>query len=285
MKQLLTKTMLGFFAVAMILFFACKKEVINHHDDDFVFKTRPVYSTLAQFRQGLATVANMCQMRQLVAYEDTTSEGLPDIRGRKTWLAHKAYGVLEKLDQNLVEQAVYDVFHFDGETFSLISYLMKAYLAGDISAQTLAEIAAYIPLPPIPVANFTAPEEDVPADTPVVNCCDKSNPKLEILVTWVYKPACGNYEKKYSGYAAGNTLTGMDGGKIYKFTPVVTGDPCPGGVLTSSVTAPAGASYGYSKSADGSINLLPVSGGTYTITFTYTNCGKTVTKTFTLTVK
>ena len=33
---------------------------------------------------------------------------------------------------------------------------------------------------------------------------------------------------------------------------------------------------------DGSVDILPVTPGTYTITFTYTVCGTTVTKTFSL---
>jgi hypothetical protein len=120
----------------------------------------------------------------------------------------------------------------------------------------------------------------------VGDCCKDNacNPKIDILVTNTFKAPCGNYEKKYSGFAANNTLTNMSGGKMYRFDAVISGCPCPG-TLTSSVTTPPGASYGSGTGKDGSVTLLPVSSGTYTITFTYTVCGITVTKTFTLGVK
>jgi hypothetical protein len=161
---------------------------------------------------------------------------------------------------------------------------MKAQMVGDISAQTLATIASKIPLPPIPMAGFTAPTFIAPKLTG--DCCTDNicNPKIDILVTNTFKAPCGNYEKKYSGYAANNTLTNMSGGKMYRFDAVISGCPCPG-TLTSTVTTPAGASYGTGKGKDGSVTLLPVSSGTYTITFTYTVCGNTITKTFTLGVK
>ena len=73
----------------------------------------------------------------------------------------------------------------------------------------------------------------------------------------------------------------MSRGKMYRFDAMIPGCPCPG-VLTSIVTAPGGASYGVGKGKDGSATVLPASGGTYTVTFTYTVCDKTITKTFTL---
>jgi hypothetical protein len=76
----------------------------------------------------------------------------------------------------------------------------------------------------------------------------------------------------------------MSSGQSYRFTPEISGCPCPG-VLTHTVTTPAGASFGEGTTKDGSVDLLPVSSGTYTVTFTYVVCGITVSKTFTLGVK
>ena len=187
--------------------------------------------------------------------------------------------------QEQVQTAVYDVFHFDGATFSLISYIRKAQMAGDISAQAMVDIIALIPVPPIPVANFQPPVEmvglDLASHTP--DCC-KDNicaPKINILVTWVHVAPCGNFAKGKSGYAAGNKFTGMPTGQSYRFTPEISGCPCPG-TLTHTVTTPAGASYGVGTGKDGSVDIFPVTPGTYTVTFSYTVCGITVTKTFSL---
>jgi hypothetical protein len=248
---------------------------------------KPRYSTIEEFRQGITQVVNLIQEHQIVAYLDTMQNGYPDKNGRKVPLTNFGSVILQKLQGNTdqVASAVYDVFHFDEATFSLISYLMKAQMAGDISAQTLTEIAANIPLPPIPVAGFQPPVEMVALNLGG-DCCSQNicNPKIDILVTYTYKAPCGNYQKKVSGYAANNTLTNMNSGIMYHFDAVISGCPCPGS-LTSSVTTPAGASYGAGKGKDGSVTILPVSGGTYTVTFTYTVCGTTVTKTFTLSIK
>ena len=265
---------------------SCKKD-LGMPQDQNTENVQPIYSSLEEFRQSIAQVVNQIQQQQIVAYLDTLQDGYPNINGRKVPLANFGYSILEKLQGNTaqVASAVYDVFHFDGATFSLISYLMKAQMVGDITAQGLTNITVNIPLPPIPVAGFTPPTKVVPVKIGGDCCTDNiCNPKIDILVTTTYKAPCGNYEKKYSGYAANNTLTNMSGGKMYRFDAVISGCPCPG-TLTSTVTAPAGASYGTSTAKDGSVTILPVSGGNYTVTFTYTVCGITVTKTFTLGVK
>lgn len=279
MKKFLKITFLLAIATGLI-FIACKKE---QGLNDNTGKLKPVYSTVQEFRQGIAKVLNLVQENRITAYLDTLQNGYPDVHGRKVPLAQFASSILSKLDQNKVEEAVYDVFHFDGATFSLISYLMKARMVGDISAQTLVDITSQIQLPPIPVQNFQPPVIEQPPVVQEPNCCDDCDPKIKIRVTWTYIPDCGNYEKKTSGYAAGNTLTNMSSGTIYRFDAEVTGCPCPGGTWSVSVSAPAGASYGSSGSGS-SVNVLPISGGTYTITFTYRICDKVVTKTFTLTI-
>lgn len=285
MKKLLQRMVIGLLIINISLV-SCKKDlgITNGQNTENV---QPVYSTIEEFRQGIAQVVNQIQQRQIVAYLDTLPDGYPNRNGRKEPLCNFGFSILEKLHGNTaqIESGVYDVFHFDEATFSLISFLMKAQMVGDITAQELVNITINIPLPPIPVVGFKPPTKVVPVkiggDCCTDNICD---PKIDILVTTTYKAPCGNYEKKLSGYAANNTLTNMSGGKMYRFDAVISGCPCPG-TLTSTVTAPAGASYGTGKGKDGSVTVLPVSGGTYTITFSYTVCGKTVTKTFTLGVK
>ena len=271
--------------VGAIMMVSCKKNLNSDNNNHQQEQTRPVYSTIDEFKRGIAQVLNFVQSYRITAYLDTLPNGYPDKNGRKVALSQFASSILEKLggDQHQIESAVYDVFHFDEATFSPISFLYKAYLVGDISAQTLVTIVSQIPLPPIPVANFQPPVEmialNLGGDCCTENVCD---PKIKILVTWTYKPACGNYEKKTSGYAAKNTLTHMSGGKMYRFDAEVTGCPCPG-TWTSKVEAPAGASYGTSGSGK-TVTVLPVSSGTYTITFTYKVCDKEVSQTFTLTI-
>ncbi len=285
MKFLITRTLLVFVALT-VLIFSCRKICFDEigNPEIIVAEQKPVYSTIPEFRQGISHVAELILENQIVAYLDTLPNGLPNKQGRKVPLQQFASSIINKLDQNQVQSAVYDVFHFDGATFSLISYLMKAQMVNDISVRTLVYIISFIPLPPIKVEGFTPPvKEEKPAV--VDDCCKKSNPKMKLLVTWAYKAPCGNYEESVTGYAANNKLTNMSGGKIYRIEAIVTGDPCPGGVLTKTVTTPENASYGEGHPSASSVNLLPVSSGTYTVTFTYKNCGKTITQTFTIGVK
>lgn len=240
------------------------------------------YSTLSEFNQGIREVINKANQRNVKAYLDTMPNGFPNKQGRTTPLANIGYSIVEKLEGNQVEAAVYDVFHFDGATYSLISYIRKAQMVGDITPRETMEMIASIPLPPIPVAGFTPPTKPAAAAT-TGDCCKDNvcNPKIDIMVTWVHVAPCGNFAKGKSGFAAGNKFTGMPAGQSYRFNAVISGCPCPG-VLTHTVTTPAGASYGEASGKDGSVDVLPVTPGTYTITFTYTVCGMTVTKTFSL---
>ncbi|GAC1591456.1 MAG: hypothetical protein NVS3B8_05170 [Chitinophagaceae bacterium] len=282
-KKLVYRSILVF-AVLALVFVSCKKQLCIGHDEQHVAAVKPVYSSITEFREGISKVVNFIRSNHIYAYLDTLPNGYPNVEGRKAPLEQFGYTILEKLrgNQQQIESAVYDVFHFDGASFSLISFLMKAQMAGNISAHTLATIISAIPLPPIPIEEFQPPVVQVAVDTPEVNCCDHCNPSLKVLVTWTYKAPCGNYEKKTSGYAANNTLTHMSGGKIYRFDAEVTGCDCPGATITSSVQAPGGASYGTGSPSAGSVTLFPVTPGVYTITFTYKNCDKVVTKTFTL---
>jgi hypothetical protein len=253
------------------------------HEHQHVTQGKPRYSTLEEFHAGLEKAAGMIQAENVVAYLDTLRNGYPNLRGRTVPLVKVVNLILDKLNRGEVEAAVHDVYHFDGATFSLISFLMKAQMAKNISAKTLTEIIAAIPLPPIPVAAFQPPVMPAPMPEPVLICACK--PKVKILVTWTYEPPCGNYKRTTSGYAARNTLTGMPRGTMFRFDAEVEACGC-GGSWTSSVTAPAGASYGYGSSPGGdSVTLISNSSGTFTVTFTYTcgcGCGAKDAATFTI---
>ena len=163
--------------------------------------------------------------------------------------------------------------------------IRKSEMMGDITVQQMTDLIAGIPLPPIQVPGFTPPQV---SNKPVAigDCCKDNacDPQIKILVTWVHEAPCGNFVKKTSGYAVGNKLTDMPSGQSYRFDGEVFGCPCPG-TWSVTVTPPAGAtSYGHSSSGS-RVDLLSVSPVVYTITFTYTVCDKTVTKTFTLGVK
>ena len=283
MKKLFQRLVIGLMIMGITLV-SCKKES-NVPKPPGWEVLQPHYSTLPEFRQGISQAVNLIGQYQMIAYLDTLPNGYPNLNGRKVPLVNFGSTILEKLqgNQQQIESGVYDVFHFDGATFSLISYIRKAQMVGDISAQTMVNIIALIPLPPIPVANFQPPTEMVALNLTTGDCCKDNicNPKINILVTWVHVAPCGNFAKGKSGYAAGDKFTGMPTGQSYRFTAEISGCPCPG-TLTHTVTTPPGASYGVATGKDGSVDILPVTPGTYTITFTYTVCGQTITKTFSL---
>ena len=285
MKRLCKHLLFAILALSLV-FTSCKKLCLPFIDDSGnSTPTEPEYSTPTEFYSGICKVVALINEYHIYAYLDTLENGLPDIHGRKVALSEFGYQILYKLQNNQVESAVYDIFHFDGTTFSLISFLMKARMVGDISVQTFVLIVQYIPLPPIRVDGFNPPLVQKPQEqVPQINCCDNCKPKIKIRVTWTYKPACGNYTDTTTGYAANNTLNHMSGGKLYRFDAEVTGCACPGGVWTNNVEAPDGAAYGAGSSRGNTVSLIPISSGTYRITFTYKVCDKEVSQTFTLSV-
>ena len=281
MKKVFAK--LSFLLLGTIILTSSCKKVTNGPTDVPLDKMHPEYINVSAFGVGIQLVKSQSQARNIMAYLDTLPNGFPCITGRKVPLENIANAILQKLENNQVESAVYDVFHFDGATFSLISYIRKAQMVGDISPQQMINLIAAIQLPPIPVVNFDPPK--LPNAVAAGNCCTENvcNPQIKILVTWAHKAPCGNYDKGSSGYAANNKLSGMPSGQSYRFDAEVYGCPCPGN-WTVKVTPPAGAtSYGISENGKRA-DVLPVSLGVYTITFTYTVCGQTITKTFTLSV-
>ena len=184
MKKLFQHTAIGLFCLSFSLI-ACQKvdtSVSNQHSAGL----KPRYSTIEEFRQGMGQVFNQIQQRQIIAYLDTLPDGYPNRNGGKVPLCNFGFSILEKLQGNTepIASGVYNIFHFDEATFSLISYLMKAQMAGDISEQVVAEIAALIPLPPIPVVGVDPPKKEEPPKKEG-DCCSGNicNPKIDILVT------------------------------------------------------------------------------------------------------
>lgn len=287
MKKLIGKALTIFFTVVLAV--SCNKTLLsdfcqtNEQTALDSIPVHPIYSTLDEFRDGMTKVAAELLSKEVVAYLDTLENGYPDPNGRKEPLSEFVYSILEKLGGNdqQIASGVNDVFHFDGSTFSLISYIMKAQMVNDISVETLNEIIDSIPLPPIPMDGFTPPVQPVAPDTPVVNCCDHCNPSMKILTTSVYVAPCGNYSTTASGYVVKNTLTHISRNRHYRFDGEISGCNCPGGKWSNTVEIPGVGSFSTSTS---SISFQTFAGGDYTITLSYTVCGKTVSKTFALSV-
>src|SRR2546423_1147773 len=121
MKKILLFAMPGLIFLTFA-FFSCKKNLENvppwaqpHHEIQY----KAEYSTVTQFKQGISRVVNLLQSYHVTAYLDTMPNGFPNINGRRAPLSQFASYILEKLNGNddQVHSAVYDVFHFDGETF------------------------------------------------------------------------------------------------------------------------------------------------------------------------
>jgi hypothetical protein len=275
MKSLIQKTTPVLFAL-IVLSISCRKLCFqDSQNGNNTTQLVPRYSTTDEFSKGISKVIGLIQQYQIIAYLDTLPNGWPNINGRKVPLAQFGSLILEKLQGGQVESAVNDVFHFDGSTFSLISYLKKAEMTGNISTQTFVNIFDEIPLPPIPMVNFDPPLKIAVAPA---NCCD---PDFNIRVTWVYKPACGNFEKKFTGF---KDIKNGDKGTIYRLDPELTGCDC-GGTWTYTIDAPANAQYVSSINKFGNVTLTPVTAGTFKVTITYTcPCGAVISKTITITV-
>ena len=151
MKKLLQLSFLSLLLLSTVMVSCRKENTIVPPPENIVIQ--PWFSTIPEFQQGIAKVVNLSGEYNIIAYLDTMQNGYPDRNGRKVPLVNFGTGILQKLHGNTEQLAsgVYDVFHFDGATFSLISFIRKAQMMGDISAQTMITIIAFIPLPPIPV--------------------------------------------------------------------------------------------------------------------------------------
>jgi hypothetical protein len=287
MKKLPGKFIIIFSLLGLMI--SCKKNLfsdlystITTDSSSNTINYEQSYSTLDEFRQAIANIAVQLDNYEVVAYLDTLENGYPDPYGRKEPLSRFAYAIVEKLGGNdqQVASAVDDVFHFDGSTFSLISYIMKAHMVNNISRQISDSLINQIPLPPIAVDGFDPPMQPVIPDTPVVNCCDHCKPSLDILVTSVYVEPCGNRSTKVVGHA-GKGLSGISKGAYYRFDGEIKGCNCPGGKWNNTIQFPNGGVMGSDKSW---IGFTTFQSGDNIITLSYTVCGITVSKTFVLSV-
>ncbi len=275
MKKSLKRAILGLFLFS-IGFVSCQKSAVI--PPPFYGPAQPRYSTVAEFKQGISHVIDRIGQYHILAYLDTLPNGYPDLAGRTTPLVYFGSTILEKLQGNneQVAAGVYDVFHFDGATFSLISYLMKAEMVNAISPEVFISIYSEIPLPPVAVANFDPPL--MPAVNVNQNCCD---PDFKIRITWVYKPACGNYEKKFTGY---KDINNGDKGVVYRLDPELTNCDC-GGTWSYQLETPPGAQYVSSINKFGNVSFQGLTKGTYKITITYTcPCGAVISHTVSITI-
>jgi len=237
------------------------------------------YSTMDEFIEALYELDSLIKANSVMAYEDTLPNGMPDPYGRVIPLSGFMGFIIELVHANDMEAAIYEIYRFDGLPFSLISYIMKAQMAGNINAILAAKLLMKIPLPPMPVVNFIPPLKPV-LQGPLCACDD---PKIKIRVTWTYKPACGNRVDTVSGYPVGNKLTNRDAGTWFRVDAEIHNCICPGGGFSNKVTTTS-TSYGYSDPPGGSVGLTSYSSGTFTVKFTYTcPCnGKTVSETLTI---
>lgn len=240
-----------------------------------------VYSTIEEFSMALDSIQIISEELNIIAYPDTLENGYPDTTGENYPLANFIDEIKVKIENDSLESAVYDVFHFDGTPNSLISFLMKANLIQKISAQQMVNAVGLLPVPPVAVANFVPPQNGAPLNPPPpAHGCFA---KMKIRATWAYYPRCGNRRDTMDVYAANNTLTNRETGTLYRFTSETEHCGC-GGTTTCTLDAPRGASYGFSNHG-GWATLFSESAGTYKITFTYTcscGCGTVVTEVFTI---
>lgn len=244
------------------------------------------YSTQAEFLAALGEIDELLIAHEVVAFLDTLDNGDPAIEGPQMPLSEFVKGIIAQAEAGEWEAAVYDTYRFDGTPFSLISYLMKAEMVGNISTATLMDIINHVPLPPIPVPDFVPPLVPAAAGPPPPICPCK--PEVRIRVTWEYQPKCGNYSKKITGYAAGNTLTGMDRSTVFRLDAEVHG--CTGPGTWNQTVDPIPSGVGYAGNGGNKISVIASASATFKVKFTYMcncveQCGRGDEATFTLSFK
>lgn len=252
-----------------------KKEEVN----DFLMENR--YSTVEEFTLALIKLDSLVRVHEVMGFMDTLANGEPDPYGEVIPLSDITTYILGLVEVGELELAVHEMYKFNGDSFSLISFLMKAHMAGLISPAVMAQILVNVPLPPIPVPAFAPPLRPIPPPVPACVC---DNPKVKIRVTWAYGPNCGNYSPQTSGYAANNTLSNMRTGIWFRLDAEIHDCECPGGAWMNTVNTTS-TSYGYSAPPGNHVGLTSYSSGTFTVTFKYICAcnGKEAEATFTIT--
>ncbi|NQV02628.1 MAG: hypothetical protein HQ542_08290 [Bacteroidia bacterium] len=271
------KKLTSFFVLilAFVILSGCSK---TEEVEEYLMEYR--YSTVDELIEALIKIDSLVQVHEVMAFMDTLPNGEPNPYGEVmplTQFVNYIFGLVEVSD---LEEAIYEIYRFNGQPFSLISYLMKAQMVGNITPAVMAQILMHIPLPPIPVPNFIPPLQPIPV--PVCVC---DNPKVKIKVTWTYKPACGNRVDTISGYAANNTLNNMSTGLWFRLDAEMKDCKCPGGFTWTNTVSTTSTSYGYSAPPGPSVGLTSYSSGTFVVTFKgVCACnGKEATATFTIT--
>jgi hypothetical protein len=242
------------------------------------------FSSKETFVTALEKINVLVTADSLIAYLDTLPNGDPDAMGNTMLLSTFITSIIEKAVEGDLEGASYDVFHFDGSPFSLISFILKANMLNDISNDRVVDIIKEIPLPLVADSGYQPPL--APVVTEIEPPCPCA-PEVKILTTWSYRPKCGNYTKSTSGYAANNTLNGMRRMTLYRFNAEVHG--CDeGGTWTNTINCPA--NFSCRSIAGDQVTILAAAAGTVTITFTYActcvhECKRTADATFSLNIR
>lgn len=260
--------------LALVLISGCKNDDEDEENINAIIEYFDLYSTVDEYRAALIKLDSIAFSNGLIAYLDTLPDGMPDTNGNKLPLSDVINHIIFKLEQGEIEMAVDLTYKFDGQPFSLISYLIKARLANHIDNQMLITCLQVIPLPPIAVPSFTPPVQPVPVQQACV-----CNPQVKIKVVWAYKRNCGNRE----GYAVGNVLNNLPTGKYFKLIGELKGCNCPG-TWTKDVQVIGMNSYSTGGKEPNVVDLWAFSSGTIKVTFkfTCTSCGKTAEETITL---
>ena len=268
--------------LAIILMTGCLKK--EEEPEEYNVPMEDRYSTIQEFTEALMKIDSLSLANNILAYEDTLPNGLPDLEGQAKPLVEFIGYILGLVETNNLEAAIDEVYRFNGNPFSLISYLMKAQMAGNISTTVLINALGILPLPPIPAENFIPPRQPIINPNPPAPATCPCDPRVKIKVTYSYKPACGNYKKTLTGYAAGNTLNNMRTGVWFRLDAEVEGCDA-GGTWTNTVTTTT-SSNGYSNPPGKTVGLVSYSSGEFVVTYTYKcscGCDRSDTKTFKIT--
>lgn len=261
--------------MSLVLITGCKKDDNDEEEQQHVVQMINRYCTIEELKAALMQIDSIAYVHQIFAYKDTLPDGMPDTLGAKEPLNEFINFLIYQIEMGQIDSAVAALYRFNGMPFSLFSYLKKAKLAGKINANVLINALAIIPLPPIMVPNFIPPKKPV-----VVQQQCKCDPVVKILVSWVHKPPCGNFDKKYQGYAVNNKLN-MSSGNSIRLDAEVHGCDCEGS-WTNTIKPIGVTSYGSISKEPNSVDVVAYSTGSFEITFKFTckDCGKTASATF-----
>ena len=137
---------------------------------DYSYNMVSYYPAPEEFMGALNELSAWAEENNVMAYTDTLEDGMPNKEGSTMPLVEYIGGITAKGESGDWAGAADDVYHFDGSPFSLISYLMKAQMVGDITAQQLVDAFAIVPLPPLAIKDFGQPRVVVEQLEPPCDC-------------------------------------------------------------------------------------------------------------------